>query len=48
MIFTGGEDGSVIIYEVKDKELKIKLEILDSAEEFLYSKTQLKAQKVQL
>ena len=32
LIYTAGEDGSLVIYEVKDKEVKIKLEILDSAE----------------
>lgn len=32
LIFTSGEDGSLVIYEVKDKDMKIKLEILDSAE----------------
>jgi hypothetical protein len=31
-IFTAGEDGSFVVYEVKDKDCRIKTEILDPAE----------------
>ena len=47
-IFTTGEDGSFVIYDIKDKDCKMKTEILDPAEEFLYSKKKLFDKKLEL
>ena len=40
-LFSVGEEGEFICYEFKDKESKIKIEIPDLSEEFLYSKPKL-------
>jgi hypothetical protein len=44
-IFSVGEDGEFICYELKDKEVKNKVEMPDLSEEFLYSKQKLIGQK---
>lgn len=47
-VFSTGEDGSFVVYEVRDKDCKVKTEILDPSEEFLYAKSKLRTQKALL
>jgi hypothetical protein len=40
-LFSAGEEGELVCYELRDKESKIKMEMPDLSEEFLYSKAKL-------